>query len=304
MATNQKIEELESKRDLQIYSNGNQKESRRSLVTKINDKNVRVVPGYPGPNYLKLLDKNYREKLFNLDNVQGKLFRQMVECNIVPIKQKNVKNSCYIQLPRLDGSDHKDYLVHTDLVEKSIRDKASQISDFVVSSNNKKNFLNEHKPSILDRKRSTDKFKSELAHSFSMPGFQKKLSKHSLTKRLANLPFNLPRQVEAPPYHKPPTQKAIFNLTALKPSSHALTHNPDFNQEQSQNEIEIRSPFEQPKRSDPSLLIRQHKRFIKNNIRRMEKVRVDRLICHSQPKRKYEFDDLDDENAEELLIDL
>jgi hypothetical protein len=41
----------------------------RRLMTRT----FRVVPGYPGPNYLKLLDKNYREKLFNLDNVQGKL---------------------------------------------------------------------------------------------------------------------------------------------------------------------------------------------------------------------------------------
>ena len=47
--------------------------------------------------YLRLLDPNYREKLFNLKSDQKEIFRKLTEKNIIPLRQANVNTNYFNQ---------------------------------------------------------------------------------------------------------------------------------------------------------------------------------------------------------------
>lgn len=89
----EKLRGKESKRELQILNDVAQLSSKKNLnptlkeVTKVQ----RVQKFDAPPTYFKLIDKNYRERFFNMTQTESKLFHSLVSSSVVPVLSKHVK---------------------------------------------------------------------------------------------------------------------------------------------------------------------------------------------------------------------
>ena len=199
----------------------------------------------------------------------------------------------------LDGSHIKDVKRDFALIEKSMNQKTNpiSISDFVIADSHKQVFRRDIKATALSRKQSIVNFKSKLAHSVSQSDFKPRLYESDLALRSSNQ--NNQQSTNLFPLTQPPLmqiqkQPPNFALIALQSSERQ-------NKDQSSTRV---TSFD---KVDPQVLVSQHKRFVKGNIRLMQKVRADRQICHSSPRKKcadgYE-DMLDEQGGYEMLIEL
>jgi hypothetical protein len=52
----------------------------------------------PPPSYIRLLPKNFKQKLFNFTPVETSLFRKLIDCKIVPLQNSTVNPKLLLQM--------------------------------------------------------------------------------------------------------------------------------------------------------------------------------------------------------------
>lgn len=174
----------ESQKDLFITDKNGIKDSKRTLVVKSKDSSKKRLMPTQSCSYLRLLDPNYREKLFNLNGDQKAIFRKLTEKKIIPIRQNNVTTDYFNrELPFLQ-QPQKGSLVYLDSkVVNTVLDKIKFYVPPELLQNCARNPLAGKKfDSPLKKKQSIDNFKTQLATTGSLARLPK-----SPEKQMAHL---------------------------------------------------------------------------------------------------------------------
>lgn len=177
----------DSKRDLVIDNN----ESNNELISKVNiikrkPSQVVIQDKSNTVRNLKLVDKNYREKMFNMSGKSTQIFRNLIDMRIIPLKQKNLKKECYTRPKKYNSNWSSDMKL---LVNRSLENKVQKMPEIVSPRSNMNNFDSKFLASVIE-KRYYDNYKS------------KKATSHSNLKKFTS------RNTASP-------QKSIFDLTSV-----------------------------------------------------------------------------------------
>lgn len=127
--------------------------------------------------FVRFLDRNYREKLFNLNDVQKDIFKQLTQKGIIPMCQRNSSPEVFGPvLPFLTFDNRKNKLS-----QKLVNNALDQIKNFVppelARTSSKPMDESRKLLSSIKQKKSLENFKTHLATTGSMARLTSKPNK-------------------------------------------------------------------------------------------------------------------------------
>jgi hypothetical protein len=188
----------ENRKDLLIANRSSIKESNRSLVTKEKEISSQAVSDNHSFGFFRFLDNNYQEKLLNLNGVQKEIFKQLAEKGIIPMHNRNSSTDLFARKTPFIGNDTRKNVMSQKLVDNAL-DKIKVSIPLELAIKNQFKPPDDSKKLLhsLKKKRSYNKFKSQLAGHGSMVKLTRKNSQNTLTPE--NLTINRAgRQLENP----------------------------------------------------------------------------------------------------------
>lgn len=181
----ERVRGKESKRELQILNEVGQQPSKKShaVLQKDTVKPFKVPKFDAPPTYFKLIDKNYRERFFNMTHTESKLFHSLVSSSVVPVLSKHVKPEYLHPVDFKSGrSVSSPSLLVPQIVHEAMERNMTNADMKVAAPKARENSMDKKNFLVQSVRKHHFMFKSSLARGFLPAG-----SKQSIMSQSGNM---------------------------------------------------------------------------------------------------------------------